>query len=41
MAANDIDSVIWFRANSGAHDYIPTDPSVDQAFATMVDNLLN
>lgn len=36
MAANDIESVVWFRANSGAHYYIPTDPAVDQTFATMV-----
>jgi hypothetical protein len=35
MATDHIESVIWFRANSGAHDYIPTDPTVDQAFAAM------
>jgi hypothetical protein len=41
MAADKIDSVTWFRANSGAHDYIPTDPTVDQAFKTMVAGLLS
>jgi hypothetical protein len=40
MTANKIVSAVWFRSNSGQHDYIPTDPSVDQAFATMVSNTL-
>ena len=40
MATDNIDSVMWFRANSGAHHYIPTDPSVDQAFASMTADLL-
>ena len=41
MDANDLESVIWFRANSGAHDYIPTSSSVDQAFESMTDVALN
>jgi hypothetical protein len=41
MSADDIDSVMWFRDNAGAHDYIPTSSSVDQTFAKMVDNLLD
>jgi hypothetical protein len=40
MDANDIDGVVWFRTNSGAHPYIPTDPAVDAAFRDMVDNTL-
>lgn len=36
MKADDIQTVVWFRADSGAHDYIPTDPSVDAAFAAML-----
>ncbi len=40
MAADNIDSVIWFRDDSGAHDYVPTDASVDKAFAAMVLDLL-
>ena len=40
MAADSISSVMWFRANSGAHDYIPTDSSVDSAFASMTASLL-
>ncbi|HEX3930134.1 MAG TPA: hypothetical protein VHW64_05490 [Nocardioides sp.] len=36
MEADDIQSVVWFRADSGAHDYIPTDPTVDTAFASML-----
>ena len=36
MAADDISSVIWFRADSGNHAYIPTDPAVDQQFGSMV-----
>jgi hypothetical protein len=41
MMADGIQSVVWFRANSGAHDYIPTDSSVDKAFASMTDNVLD
>jgi hypothetical protein len=41
MTTDNIQSVIWFRDNSGTHDYIPTNSSVDQAFATMTHNLLN
>ncbi|MGC4110416.1 MAG: hypothetical protein QM747_08345 [Nocardioides sp.] len=41
MAADDIESVVWFRANSGTHHYIPTDSSVDQAFASMTDKLVD
>jgi hypothetical protein len=33
--AAGVELVIWFRANSGAHDYIPTDASIDPAFAAM------
>ena len=36
MDALSIESVVWFRANSGAHDYIPTDPAVDAAFRDML-----
>lgn len=36
MDANQIVCAVWFRANSGAHPYIPTDPSVDAAFEAMV-----
>lgn len=41
MAADDIESVVWFRDNTGRHDYIPTDPSVDQAFSSMVASTLH
>jgi hypothetical protein len=41
MTADDIESVVWFRDNSGRLDYIPTDPSVDQAFAAMVADALH
>jgi hypothetical protein len=41
MAADHIRSVIWFRSNSGTHDYIPTDYSVDKTFEAMVDDLLS
>ena len=41
MAADHIESVIWFRANSGGHDYIPTDPAVDETFASMVAHALS
>jgi hypothetical protein len=37
MDANQIESVIWFRANSGSHNYIPTDVTVDNAFRDMLD----
>lgn len=37
MDALSIESIIWFRANSGAHDYIPLDSSVDDAFRDMLD----
>ncbi|MGC4111253.1 MAG: hypothetical protein QM747_12685 [Nocardioides sp.] len=40
MSAEDIQSVVWFRANSGNHNYIPTSQTVDQAFASMVQQLL-
>jgi hypothetical protein len=40
MRSENIESVVWFRANSGNHDYIPTDSSVDQAFAAMTEGLL-
>lgn len=40
MDANQIESVLWFRADSGQHNYIPTDPAVDQAFETMLDGAL-
>jgi hypothetical protein len=36
MDALGLASVVWFRANSGAHDYIPTDPAVDAAFRDML-----
>ena len=39
--ADDIESVVWFRDNTGRHDYIPTDPSVDQAFSSMVASTLH
>ncbi len=41
MTADDIESVVWFRDNSGRHDYIPTDPSVDRAFSAMVASALS
>ncbi len=40
MTADRIESVIWFRADSGNHPYIPTDPAVDQAFASMLADAL-
>lgn len=40
LAANNIKSAIWFRSNSGQHDYIPTDSAVDNAFRDMVDSYL-
>jgi hypothetical protein len=40
MKADDISSVIWFRDDSGSHNYIPTDSAVDRAFAAMVQQLL-
>jgi hypothetical protein len=36
MTADDIESVVWFRTDSGNFPYIPTDPAVDQAFASVV-----
>lgn len=40
LAANNIKSAIWFRSNSGQHNYIPTDSAVDDAFRDMVDSYL-
>lgn len=40
MKNANIETVVWFRSNSGTHDYIPTDSSVDQAFADMLSGLL-
>jgi hypothetical protein len=40
IATLGLAGVVWFRANSGDHDYIPTDPSVDASFGAMAAALL-
>jgi hypothetical protein len=36
MQYDDISSVVWFRDNSGHNNYVPTDSSIDKAFAQVV-----